>query len=316
MRDTSARLLAMLALLQSRPEWTAVELADRLDVTDRTVRNDVRRLRELGYPVDATLGRAGHYRLGVGAKLPPLLLDDDEAVAVAVGLRAATGIDGIEEASVRALTKLEQVLPSRLRGPVNAISSATTHGPENTSSNVEDPDVDPAALTTVATAIRDHEEIRFFYRGDPGLVEPYRLVSWQRRWFVVGRDPAGGNWAPYRLDWMELRVPGGKRFRPTPLPGGDYSAFVLREVAFGGWNVHVRITVDAPAAEVLSRINPTVGVVESIDDDTCVLVTGADSIEVVAVYIGMLGLDFRVSEPPELVRHLRLLGERYLRSVR
>ena len=189
------------------------------------------------------------------------------------------------------------------------------NGPENTGSNVEDPHVNPAALTTVATAIRDHEEIRFFYRGDPGLVEPYRLVSWQRRWFVVGRDPVADTWAPYRLDWMELRVPGGKRFRPTPLPGGDYSDFVLREVAFGGWNVHVRIAVDAPADEVLSRINPTVGVVESIDDDTCVLVTGADSIEVVAVYIGMLGLDFHVSEPAELVGHLQRLGERYLRSV-
>lgn len=316
MRDTSARLLALLALLQSRPEWTAAELAERLDVTDRTIRNDVRRLRELGYPVDATLGRAGHYRLGVGAKLPPLLLDDDEAVAVAVGLRAATGIHGIEEASLRALTKLEQVLPSRLRGPVNAIGSATTRGPENTSSNVDDPNVDPATLTGVATAIRDREEIRFFYRGDPVLAEPYRLVSWERRWFVVGRDPVAGTWAPYRLDWVELRVPGGKRFRPTPLPGGDYAAFVLRQVAFGGWNVHARITVDAPADEVLARINPTVGVVESIDDQTCVLVTGADSIEIVAVYIGMLNLDFHVSGPPELVRQLAVLGERYRRSVR
>jgi predicted DNA-binding transcriptional regulator YafY len=148
------------------------------------------------------------------------------------------------------------------------------------------------------------------------LVEPYRLVGWQRRWFVVGRDPEAGVWAPYRLDWMELRIPGGKRFRPTPLPAGDYTAFVLREVAFGGWNVHARITVDASAEEVLSRINPTVGVVESIDDNACVLVTGADTIEIVAVYIGMLGIDFHVSEPPELVQHLATLGRRYLRSVR
>jgi predicted DNA-binding transcriptional regulator YafY len=315
MRDTSARLLALLALLQSRLEWTAPELAGRLGVTDRTVRNDVRRLRELGYPVDATFGRAGHYRLGVGAKLPPLLLDDDEAVAVAVGLRAGTGISGIEEASRRALTKLEQVLPNRLRGPVKAIGDATTRGPDNTGSNVEDPEVDPAALTAVATAIRDREEIRCHYRDDAVVVEPYRLVSWQRRWFVVGRDPATGGWAPYRLDWMALRTPGGRRFRPTPLPGGDYTAFVLREVAFEGWNVHARIAVDAPAEEVLSRINPAVGVVERVDADRCVLVTGADSVEIVAVYIGMLGLDFHVREPPELVRHLEVLGERYLRSV-
>jgi predicted DNA-binding transcriptional regulator YafY len=315
MRDTSARLLALLALLQSRPEWSGAELADRLDVTDRTVRNDVTRLRELGYPVDATRGRAGRYRLGVGAKLPPLLLDDDEAVAVAVGLRAATGISGIEETSARALAKLEQVLPHRLQRSVNAIRDATARGPDNTASNVEDPEVDARLLTAVAAAVRDHEEIRFFYQGDPMLVEPYRLVSWQRRWFVVGRDPVAGTWAPYRLDWMELRIPGGKRFRPTPLAGGDYTAFVLREVAFGGWNVHARITVDAPADEVLARINPTVGVVERIDDDSCVLVTGADSIEIVAVYIGMLGLDFHVDDPPELVRQLETLGRRYLRSV-
>jgi hypothetical protein len=131
----------------------------------------------------------------------------------------------------------------------------------------------------------------------------------------VGRDPESDTWAPYRLDWMELRIPGGRRFRPTPLPGGDYTAFVLREVAFGGWSVHARIAVDASAEEVLSRINPTVGVVESIDDGSCVLVTGGDSIEIVAVYIGMLGLDFHVSEPPELVQHLATLGQRYLRSV-
>jgi hypothetical protein len=140
-------------------------------------------------------------------------------------------------------------------------------------------------------------------------------VSWQRRWYVVGRDPAEDAWAPYRVDWLELRVPGGRRFTPSPLLGEDFTAFVLREVAFSGWNVHVRIAVDAPADEVLRRINPTVGVVESVDDDHSVLVTGGDSVEVVAVWIGMLGLDFHVTEPPELLDHLRTVSDRYARAV-
>jgi predicted DNA-binding transcriptional regulator YafY len=314
--ETSARLLSLLGLLQSRPAWTGPELAGRLGVTDRTVRNDVTRLRDLGYPVEATRGAAGSYRLGVGAKLPPLLLEDDEAVAVAIGLRAAVGVRGIEETSTRALTKLEHVLPYRLRRQVNALADATEAGPENTGSNVEDPEVDADVLTAIAASIRDHDEIRFWYRGDEAVVvEPYRLVSWQRRWYVVGRDRDRDAWAPYRVDWMELRVPGGRHFTPSPLPGEDYPSFVLREVAFSGWNVHVRIAVDAPADEVLRRINPTVGVVERVDDQHSVLVTGADSIEVVAVWIGMLGLDFHVTEPPELIAHLRELSSRYARAV-
>ncbi|WP_435741804.1 helix-turn-helix transcriptional regulator [Nocardioides sp. SYSU DS0663] len=313
---TSARLLALLALLQSRPTWSGAELASRLDVTGRTVRNDVTRLRELGYPVEAVKGPGGHYRLGAGAALPPLLLDDDEAVAVTVALRASSVVPGMEESSGRALHKLEQVLPSRLRPRVSALREATMQGPENTTDNVEDPPVDSRLLTQVASAIKAGEEIRFRYRGDEAvLVEPYRLMSWQRRWYVVGRDPATGGWAPYRLDWMTLRTPGGRRFTPAPLPGGDYTAFLLRQVAVTGWSVHARITVAASAADVLARINPAVGVVEPVDESHCVLVTGGDSAEIVAVYIGMLGYDFHVTEPPELVAHLRLLADRYARAT-
>jgi predicted DNA-binding transcriptional regulator YafY len=315
MLETSARLLALLGLLQARSRWTGPELAARLQVSDRTVRNDVDRLRELGYPVDAVRGPGGYYRLGVGGTLPPLLLDDDEAVAVVIGLHAATGISGIEETRARALTKLEHVLPHRLRRQVGAVRDAMDSGPENTASNVADPQVDAALLTAVAAAIRDTVQLRFYDRGTYRLVEPYRLVSWQRRWYMVGRDPGDGGWATYRLDWMTLRTPGGRRFTPQPLPGGDYTAFVLREVAFTGWRVHARITVYAPAAEVLARINPTVGVVETIDERTCVLVTGGDSVEIVAVWIGMLGLDFHVTGPAELVAHLRVVGERYRRAV-
>jgi predicted DNA-binding transcriptional regulator YafY len=311
--ETSARLLALLGLLQSRPQWSAAELAARLDVTERTVRNDVARLRELDYPVDTVRGRTGGYRLGRHGRMPPLLLSDDEAVAVALGL---TVVPGLEGSSAQALAKLEQILPDRVRRRVAALSRSTEAGPANTSTNVEDPDVDPALLAEVATAIHAHEALRFRYAGDERVTaEPYRLVSWQQRWYVVGRVPDDDTWRPFRLDWMRLRTPGGGRFRPQPLAGGDYTAFVLREVAAAGWAVHARIAVDAPAEEVLRRINPAVGVVETVDDQHCVLVTGADSIEVVAVYIGMLGLDFHVTEPPALVDELRTLSERYARAL-
>ncbi|HJV12449.1 MAG TPA: WYL domain-containing protein [Propionibacteriaceae bacterium] len=316
MYKTSGRLLALLGLLQSRSVWSGAELAERLKVSRRTVRNDIERLRQLDYPVEAVRGPGGHYRLGVGAKLPPLLLEDEEAVAVAVGLRAVTGVSGMEETSARALAKLEAVLPHRLKRRVNAVRNAVESGPENTGTNAPDPEVDAGLLMAVAAAIRDHEEIRFLYRGDQRIqVEPYRLVSWQRRWYLVARDATTGTWSSFRLDWMQLRIPGGRRFKPQELPSGDYPAFVLRTTAFAGWQVHVRITVHAPAAEVLRRVNPTVGVVEAIDDRTCVLVTGADTVETVAVYIGMLGLDFTASEPPELVAHLTTLAKRYAKAV-
>ncbi|GAB3173165.1 YafY family protein [Myceligenerans halotolerans] len=313
MSTTSGRLLSLLGLLQARAEWSGPELAARLDVTDRTIRNDVARLRDLGYPVDSARGPGGRYRLGVGGKLPPLLLDDEEAVAVAVGLRAATAVAGIEESSTRALSKLEQVLPDRLRRQVAALRSATSAGPSNTASNVEDPAVDPALLTDLAAAIRDHQGLRCRYRGDPREVEPYRLVAWQRRWYLVGRDVSSGEWAPFRVDWLELRRPGGRRFTPTE-PAFDLTEFVVREVARTGWAVHARIRVHAPADDVLARINPAVGTVEPLDAGNCVLVTGGDSLEVVAVWIGMLGIDFTVEDPPELRAHLRVLARRYAAS--
>jgi len=294
---------------------SASELARRLGVSTRTIRTDIERLRDLGYPVDGARGRLGHYQLGAGAKLPPLLLDDEEAVAVAVGLRAATGVSGVVEASARALAKLEQVLPHRLQRQVVALHEATSQGPDTNPHTAGSPDVDPALLAGIAAAVRDHEELRFDYGDERLVVEPYRLVAWERRWWLVGRDPRTNGWAPYRVDRITLRTPGGRRFVPRPLPGGDYTAFVLREVAFCGWKVHARITVFAPAADVLARINPAVGVVETIDDRTCVLVTGAETVELIAVYIGLLDLDFRVSEPSALVARIATLADRYARAV-
>ena len=315
MSDTAARMLALLSLLQSRPDWSGTELAERLGVSTRTIRNDIDRLRELDYPVDATRGAAGGYRLGAGGKLPPLLLDDEEAVAVAIGLREATGIAGTEESSARALAKLEQVLPSRLRPVVAAIGTAVDRAPENTGTDAPDPEVDPAVLAAIAAAIRDVEWFRFDDHGTPRLVEPYRLLTWQRRWYLVARDPASGEWGTFRVDWIEPRMPTRRRFAPTPLPGADYTAFAMRSIAASGWNVHARLRIAASADAVLARINPAVGVVEAVSDDESVLVTGADTLDTIGAYIGMLGMDFTVESPPELVPLLRTLSERYARAA-
>jgi predicted DNA-binding transcriptional regulator YafY len=312
--ETATRTLALLSLLQSRSDWSGTDLANRLGVSQRTIRYDVTRLRELGYPVDAVRGPGGRYCLGVGAKLPPLLLDDEEAVAVAVGLRAATGVAGVEETSARALAKLEQVLPDRLRRKLNALIRATTAGPVNTDSNVEDPEVDPAVLETISLAIRDRDGLRCDYRGEPIEIEPYHLVAWQRRWYLVARDPRADEWAPYRVDWLRLKTPGGRRFVPAAFPG-DLTEFVVREVALTGWAVHARIRIDAEPDEVLARINPAVGTVEAHPGGGSVLVTGGDSLEVVAVWISMLGMPFHVSEPPALVEHVRELALRYAAAL-
>ncbi|MFI5626461.1 helix-turn-helix transcriptional regulator [Nocardioides sp. NPDC051685] len=315
MLETSARLLALLGLLQSSAGWTGTDLATRLDVSERTVRNDMTKLRELGYPVESVRGPGGRYRLGAGGNLPPLLLDDEEAVAVAVGLRAATGIAGVAETSARALAKLDQVLPDHLRRKLAAVVDAMEAGPVNTDSNVPDPDVDAGTLQALATAIRDGQGIRADYRDEPIEVEPYRLISWQRRWYLVARDPRADTWLPLRVDWLRLKVPGGRPFRPVDPPAfngqSDLTEFVVREVARTGWAVHARLVIAAPADEVIARINPAVGTVEPIGPDRSVLITGGDSLEVVAVWIGMLGLDFTVESPPELRDHLEILAKRY-----
>jgi predicted DNA-binding transcriptional regulator YafY len=318
--ETTGRLLALLGLLQTRPSWTGPELAERLGVTTRTIRNDVERLRGLDYPVEAARGSIGGYRLGAGTRLPPLVLDDEEAVAVAVGLRTTATLTGSEDAGRRALAKLEQVLPSRLRPVVDAVAHAVDRAPENTGTDAPDPVVDPTTLSTIATAIRGQELLRFDYSpgttGDdnppPRLVEPYRLLAWQRRWYLVGRDPASDAWDVFRADHLVPRMRTGRRFTPHPVPGGDFAAFAMRQAAMSGWAVHARLRIAAPAATVISRINPAVGVVEAVSDNECVLVTGADSLATIAAYAGMLGLDFTVETPAELRDHLLIIARRYL----
>ena len=318
MWETSARLLRLLSLLQARRDWPGADLAARLGVSERTVRRDVGRLRDLGYPVHASRGTDGGYRLGAGAAMPPLLLDDDEAVAVAVGLRTAarSPVTGIEETSVRALAKLENILPSRLRRRVSALAAYTVPIPPDSPA----PPIDPGVLTLLASACRDHEQLRFGYRSHDGTVtvraaEPHRLVTWGRRWYLVAWDTGRDGWRTFRVDRIEPRTPAGPRFTPRELPGdGDIAAYVARGVSSAGFRFQARVTVHAPAAVVAARISPAVGTVEAVDSRSCVLVTGADSAETVAVYLSLLDLDFEVSEPPELVARLRTLAARYGRA--
>jgi predicted DNA-binding transcriptional regulator YafY len=321
MSETPGRLLRLLSLLQTPRDWTGAELADRLGVSTRTVRNDVERLRRLGYPVHAKRGAVGGYRLGAGADLPPLLLDDEEAVAVTVGLRSAAagvvaGIAGIEETALRALAKLEQVLPARLRRRVNALQAATVTVPPQYVA----PTVDASLLTLLARACRDHERLRFDYRDHSDssrrrTAEPHRLVTWGRRWYLVAWDPERDDWRTFRVDRITPHLPTGPRFLPRELPEDDVAAYVSRRVSAAAWRYRARITVHAPAAQVAERITPAVGTVEAVDDHTSVLDTGADTVETIAVYIGLLGFDFTVGEPPELVATLRALAARYARAT-
>ena len=318
MLESSARLLRLLSLLQTPREWTGAELGDRLGVSPRTVRNDVNKLRELGYPVLGTRGSAGGYRLGAGAAMPPLLLDDDEAVAVAVGLRTAAvgAIAGIEEASLRALAKLEQVLPSRLRFRVGGLRSIITPVPFASGA----PPVSPDVLTAVAAACRVRERLRFSYLSHDGAAssreaEPYQLVNWGRRWYLVAFDVGRDDWRTFRVDRITLRTPGGGRFTPRPLPSSDLADWVAQRVATSSWRHRARVTVFAPAAAVSERIGPYVGTVTPVSGESCTLDTGSDSLATMAVSLGFLGWDFRVDSPPELADAIRALAERYLRSL-
>jgi predicted DNA-binding transcriptional regulator YafY len=317
--ETSARLLRLLALLQTAPERTGSDLASRLGVSPRTIRTDIGKLRELGYPVLAARGQAGGYRLGAGAAMPPLLLDDEEAVAVTVGLRTGAGgaVAGIEDASLRALAKLEQVLPSRLRHRVAALSAAMTTVPSPVPAASL---VDADTLSAIASACRSRERIRFWYASHDGTrsdrdAEPYQLVNWGRRWYLVAFDTRRADWRTFRADRITLRTPGGGRFAPRPLPAADLASYVSRGVVIAGWQYRARITVFAPASALAERIGPYVGVVTVIDDDTCVLDTGADSLSTVAAHLGLLGFDFRVDSPPELADEVRALSARYLRAL-
>jgi len=314
--QASARLLRLLSLLQARRDWSGADLATRLEVTTRTVRADVARLRRLGYPVHAAPGVAGGYRLGAGSALPPLLLDDEEAVAVVVGLRAAAtqSVSGIEDSSLRALRKLEQVLPVRLRQRVASLHTSLLTIADS------GPTVDPEVLTALATACHAQERVRFEYRDYRGAVsaravEPHRLVCWGRRWYLVGWDLRRDQWRTFRVDRVQPFPPTGMRFVPREAPDGDFAAFVARTVGSATWAYRARVKVHASAADLVKKLPFATGVVEAIDDQTSWFACGSDSPHLLAVHLGMLDLDFEVYDAPELARELRSMGDRYRRAT-
>jgi predicted DNA-binding transcriptional regulator YafY len=317
MLDTSTRLLSLLSLLQARRDWSGPELAERLEVGVRTIRRDVERLRTLGYPVHARSGVAGGYRLGAGAQLPPLLLDDEEAVALAVGLRTAAGgtVTGIEETSMRVLAKLEQVLPSRLWRRVNALGSHTV--PLTGSW----PTADPGTLALIAAACRDHEGLWFGYRSERGTssrrsVEPHGLVHTGRRWYLVAWTPDRGDWRTYRVDRIEPGISLGRRFQPRDPPDGDVQAYVSRSVSTSAYPHHARVLLHAPLALVAERVAPTVATLEAIDEQTCLMRTGGNWYGEIAIYIAAIGVDFEILAPPELAQHIRELAQLFDRATR
>ncbi|MER5426444.1 helix-turn-helix transcriptional regulator [Streptosporangium roseum] len=316
MLETSARLLRLLALLQAHRDWPGTELAGRLGVSPRTIRRDVDRLRTLGYPINAIGGVGGGYRLGAGASLPPLLLDDEEAVAVAVGLRTAAdgAITGIAETSVRALAKLDQVLPSRLRYQIDTLSSAVVIIP------MPGPTVDPSTLIAIASAVRNHERLRFDYVSHDGSattrdVEPYRLVQDGRRWYLFAWDTDRSDWRRFRADRLSMRIPTGPRFGPRPLPAEDLADYFAMGPTVNGHRYRAVLTMYGSAAEVAEEVPPTLGAVEPIDDHTCTLRIGSDSLDHLAVWVAAFGFEFDVHEPPELVEHLRTLTARLQRAA-
>ncbi|MFF7877678.1 helix-turn-helix transcriptional regulator [Streptomyces californicus] len=346
MTDTPARLLKLLSLLQTPREWPGGELADRLDVSPRTIRRDIDRLRDLGYPVEASRGSVGGYRLVAGAAMPPLLLDDEEAVAIAVGLRAGAGhaIEGVDEASVRALAKLEQVLPSRLRHRVSALQNATvalTRGDGST--------IDPRTLTTLASAVTGRERLRFAYLSGDGtpskrLVEPCRLVSAGQRWYLVAYDLGREDWRTFRVDRVGEPYATGARFAPRPLPvegppdapaagpdgardgsgsgkaygsgGGDAAVFLARSMRRMQPELRLDVWFSAPAEFVAARLPAHLGAPEPDGEGGCRLRSSCtDSLEWVALRLALVDCEFSAQGPPQLVEYLADLGSRLTRAA-
>jgi biotin operon repressor BirA-like protein len=316
--DTPARLLQLLSLLQTPREWPGGELAERLGVSRRTVRRDIDRLRELGYPVEASKGAEGGYRLVAGKAMPPLVLDDEEAVAIAVGLRAGAGhaVEGVEEASVRALAKLEQVLPSRLRHRVVTLQAATTALTSGDGASIA-----PETLTAMASAIAGHERLRFAYRSGDGtpsrrLTEPYRLVSTGRRWYLVAYDLEREDWRTFRVDRLTEPFATGVRFTPRELPTGSAQEYLRQSMYRRQEAYEFAVTFAAPAQAVGARVPRWAGVLEPLDEHSCRLRgTESGSVEWLALRLAMTGCAFTVQSPPELVETVRDLGARLSRAA-
>ncbi|WP_028933243.1 helix-turn-helix transcriptional regulator [Pseudonocardia spinosispora] len=317
MANTSSRTLRLLSLLQTHRYWPGEELAQRLEVSIRTLRRDIDRLRELGYPVEASRGVDGGYQLAPGAALPPLVLDDEEAVALAVALQTSAhgAVTGIAESSVRALAKVVQVMPARLRARVEAVR-AVTLSPVWSGSG---PEVDSEALVTVAQACRDTERLEFGYTAASGQrterqVEPLRLVRLGRRWYLVAYDLTRHDWRSFRLDRLSGPHRTGARFRPRELPAEDPVAFVRAGLGNAAVGYTVSAVVSAPEDVVRQQIGRW-STVTAVDQSSCRLEMGADSLEWPAMALGSLGVEFQVLGPPEMITYLREWSVRFDRAT-
>jgi predicted DNA-binding transcriptional regulator YafY len=316
MANTSSRTLRLLSLLQTHRYWSGAELAERFGVSARTVRRDVDRLRELGYPVEADRGVDGGYQLAAGAALPPLAVDDDEAVALAIGLRAAAqgAVAGIEDSSIRALAKIAQIMPPRLRRRVDALSAVTV--PAVWGSRIA---VDAGVLTTVAQACRNEERMRFSYtaRGAETTerhVEPLKLVSLGRRWYLVAFDVVRDDWRSFRVDRLADPSSTGIRFHPRELPAEDAATFVRAGIESMPAAHAVEVLIHASAATVRTALGRW-ATVEEAADDRCVLRMTVDSLDWPALALGAVRAEFEVLSPPELVEHIREWGARFTRAA-
>ncbi|MCS7475444.1 helix-turn-helix transcriptional regulator [Umezawaea endophytica] len=319
MQKTSARLLSLLSLLQSRRDWPGALLAERLDISSRTVRRDVDRLRELGYPIAAFKGPEGGYRLDAGAELPPLLFDDEQAVALAVALQISiTAGAGIEEAAVRALNTVRQVMPARLRRRIDTFQVTAVERPAVRPT----PQVDTAVLVALGAAVHAREVLRFDYTSPgadadtpPRRAEPHHLVTWSGRWYLVAWDLDRDDWRTFRADRITPRTPTGPRFTPRDLPGGDVAAFVVgRFQGEGGLPCRGEVILDLPARAVSPYVGD--GLVEALGPDRCRLVLTSWSWAGLAAAVGRFDADIEVVGPPELKDAFAHLARRYAAAAR
>jgi predicted DNA-binding transcriptional regulator YafY len=315
--DMPARMLRLLSLLQTRREWSGAELADRLGITVRTVRRDIDRLRELGYPVDSRPGHAGGYRLVSGSDLPPLLLDDDEAVAVAVALRTATsGITGIADTALRALAKLEQVFPARLRGRVTALQHTVTL----LAFTGGGPHADPSVLVMLVTACRDHEIVTFDYttrHGSAGRrrVEPHSVVAAAGLWYLVAHDTDRDDWRLYRLDRLANPTPTGRRVPPRELPARDPAAYVADKITTAPTRYRAIAAIAAPADTVRARTWGALPTrITPIDAHSCTVDLSGDQLPRIAALLVGLDADYTLDADPEVLQHLTLVADRAHRA--
>ena len=312
MLKTSARLLSLLSLLQARRDWPGTLLAERLEISPRTVRRDVDRLRELGYPIAAIKGPNGGYRLGAGSELPPLLFDDEQAVALAIALQIATTAGaGIEEAAARALHTVRQVMPARLRRRIDTVRVSAVQRPGD--------QADSAVIVALSAAVHAHEEVRFDYAGsaERRRVQPHHLVTWGGHWYLVAWDLDRADWRTFRADRIAPRTPNGPRFPPRELPGGSVAAFVTDRFrgsdGSGEWPCRGEVVLHVPAGAVASYVRD--GVVEELGPDRCRLTLGSWSWAALAAAIGRFDADIEVVGPAELTDAFGQLARRYARAA-